>query len=1418
MSIADKNGTDSPVKQALVELRRLKARLEKAESANRMPIAIIGMGLRLPGGIHTPEAFWEKLDQGFDGVGTIPASRWSMEEFYDPDPDAPGKTYSRHGAFLDDVDGFDADFFGISPREANTMDPQQRLLLEVAWEALEHAGIAPKSLWGSSTGVYLGISTDDYSKKLFAAREMIDPYFATGSAHSVAAGRLSYFLSLKGPSRAVDTACSASLVAVHLACQSLRNGESTLALTGGVNLILSPDLHINFSKSRMLSTSGRCRTFDRDADGYVRGEGCGVLVLKPLDRAMADRDTVLAVIRGSAVNQDGRSGGLTAPNGPSQEAVINAALQNSGIAPLSVNYVEAHGTGTSLGDPIEIGALGRVYCQGRSPGAPLWVGSVKTNFGHLEAAAGITGLIKTTIMLQKGMIPPSLHFENPSPHIPWSDYSLKVPTQSTPLPTQGERIAGVSSFGFSGTNAHLILAAPPQLPIRTDAAMDTPGLLCLSARSETALSAMAQQWRRRLADASPTEWEGICTIAAMGRSHFDYRLAVLSDTPESAVEALDTYIRGGDSPDLLNGTGPAGDTAPKIAFLYPGQVNGYPGMGRDLYESQPVFRKAVDHCDQILAPMLKQSLVEHIYGPGSPFSPDDRPEIARAAVFMIEYAVTMMLRAWGVEPDIVMGSGLGKYTAAWAAGIMDLESALRLLLATPRDPGTSDPSPPTDINRQHFELVWNTVRLRAPEIDMISPLTGAIATSEQLNLAAYWLRHADVPERFAEGVHTLINGHQVRVLMEVGPDAVLTHPDGTGHSGENVCWLRVMRRSDAVRARLLRCLGTLYTRGVDIRWQEVFDTARGAAPSAMPTYPFQRKRYWFESEPLMPAVSIDPSWEKSVEAARHQSTFIPMDLAPSRYPEKWRALDTLTDAYIENCFRDLGLFSRAGETHTTETLLKTARINPHYTHMIQRWLMHLTDNGTLQRSPQGDSYTAEKPLSGNPIDRMIAQTELLFSDIPFLLNYVKLCGEKLPHVITGRESALETLFPGGSYAIAENLYRDWAVARYFNAVIGAVLSAAVSNGPVRILEIGAGTGGTTDALLKLVPRHSQYLFTDLSDFFLEKARNRFQAYPNLRTAILNIEKSPAEQNIPENAFNIVVAANVLHATKNLDRTMTHVRRLMTPGGILLLYETTRHPKWFDITTGLIEGWQLFNDGYRTSVPLIDAGRWRQVLNKNGFEDVQVFPENSAYDEIFFQHAIIARSSSDGVRLPTGVMSMLEIDEVSTDDEKDTTGHDAFLEQDGLVQRLKSMTVDEQVEQCRDYVSRHLASVFHKKTDTVFNIRHNLIDLGVDSLMALELRNRLARGLSLNSGHITATLIFDYPNIAAIVDYLLEIMDLSEDLIAPDVVGPDVTAEAETSLAGGIPFFDEDADVGDIKRLLAEKLDLLGETDQLKSTE
>ncbi|HEY1807680.1 MAG TPA: polyketide synthase, partial [Acidobacteriaceae bacterium] len=452
----------SPVKQALVEIRRLRAELDQVRRGQREPIAVIGMALRLPGGVRSPERLWEALASGEDLIGTIPEERWHAEAWRGAGPDEPGTMYDIHGGFLEDIESFDAEFFGIRPREAASMDPQHRILLELSWEALERAAIDPRSLADSSTGVWLGLSNSDYGRRLTNDVLRIDGYTGIGAAASMAAGHIAYCLGLHGPAEVIDTACSSSLVAVHRAVQSLRRGETDLAMVGGANLMLSPEIHVSFSRTGMLSRSGRCRTFDANADGYVRSEGCGVVVLRRLADARRLGDRVLGVIRGSAVNQDGRSAGITAPNGPAQEAVMRAALRDGDLSAGEIDYVEAHGTGTPLGDPMEWGALGAVYGESRGAGKPLYVGSAKTNFGHTEAVAGLVGLMKAVLMMEpERSIPPHLHFQDPTPKIDWDRWPMRVPVGLTAWPGDtGARRIAVSSFGFSGTNAHLILESP----------------------------------------------------------------------------------------------------------------------------------------------------------------------------------------------------------------------------------------------------------------------------------------------------------------------------------------------------------------------------------------------------------------------------------------------------------------------------------------------------------------------------------------------------------------------------------------------------------------------------------------------------------------------------------------------------------------------------------------------------------------------------------------------------------------------------------------------------------------------------------------------------------------------------------------------------------------------------------------------
>ncbi len=930
----------SPKRLALLALE-LQTKLEASESERREPIAIVGMGCRFPAGADGPEAYWRLLDEGRDAIREVPSDRWDVDAYYDPNPEQPGKMSTRWGGFLDRVDQFEPQFFGIAPREAASMDPQQRLLLEVTWEALEHAGYAPDGLAKTPTGVFIGICGSDYYHMLMgSAAGASNTYLATGTTHSVASGRLSYVLGLQGPCVSVDTACSSSLVAVHLACQSLNNRECRMALAGGVNTILSPEATIALSTARMMAPDGRCKAFDASANGFVRAEGCGLVVLKRLSDAVADGDRVLAVIRGSAVNQDGRSSGLTAPNGPSQEAVVREALARAEVAPADVGYVEAHGTGTSLGDPIEARALAAVMANARPPERPLLVGSVKTNIGHLEAAAGIAGLIKVVLALEHQRIPAHLHLQKLNPHIPWAELPLEVTSEARSWPADGKRVAGVSSFGFSGTNAHIVLGDAPASVAPADALADRPlHLCCLSARSASALTRQAARLANHV-EANANEALGdVCFTANEGRAHFAHRAALTAATRDELGAKLSALAAGEPAAEGKGATVAPSD-APEIAFLFTGQGSQYAGMGRALYETQPVFRSALDRCAELLGEIEPgRKLLSVLYGENAALL--DETRFTQPALFAIEYALAEMWMSWGVKPSFALGHSIGEYVAACVAGVMSLEAALtlvaargRLMQALPAGGGMAavladreavEPvvkqfagtlavaavngpentvisgrmealdaavaelerqglrtrrltvshafhSPLLDPMLDEFERVAGAVSYAPPRIGLVSNLSGVLLGGNEAPDADYWRRHARGAVEFAAGMRTLYD-EGCRVFLEIGPAPVLTGMGKSCIPEAGTVWLPSLRRGAEDWGQLLGSLAELYRRGARIDWAGV-DRGHRRRRLALPTYPFERERYWIED----------------AERVRQAATRVPA--AGEGHPLLGRALET----------------------------------------------------------------------------------------------------------------------------------------------------------------------------------------------------------------------------------------------------------------------------------------------------------------------------------------------------------------------------------------------------------------------------------------------------------------------------------------------------------------------------------------------
>ncbi|HEY9088383.1 MAG TPA: beta-ketoacyl synthase N-terminal-like domain-containing protein [Anaerolineaceae bacterium] len=1431
----------SPIKRALLEIRDLRAQLAALEDARSEPVAIIGVGLRIPGGANDTESFWQLLRNGVDGITEIPPERWSLDAYYDPDVSKPGKMITRHGAFLKDVDRFDAAFFGISPREAASMDPQQRIVLETTWEAIEDAGQSPEKLLGSQTGVFLGITNSDYFRIVVRDVDKIDTYTSTGGTLSVASGRIAYLLGLRGPAISIDTACSASLVSVHLAVQSLRQKECNLALAGGVNLILTPEANINFSKNGMMALDGRCKTFDARADGYVRGEGCAMILLKRLSDAVADGDRIIAVVRGSAINQDGRSGGLTAPSGPAQEAVIRAALRDAQVEPHQVSYVEAHGTGTSLGDPIEVHALGAVYSQGRDAAQPLRIGSVKTNVGHLEGAAGIAGLIKTALALQHREIPPHLHFETPSPHISWADFPIQVNTRLTAWePVDGRRIAGVSSFGFSGTNAHVILeeAPAPAEPAPVEARLR---LVTLSARSENSLRDLAARFEAFLAGRalSASEFAALSRITGAGRSHYAHRLALSAADGDQLRQRIGAFLAGKDVNGWWKGR-QQGSDQPPVAFLFTGHGSHYVNMGRALYESEPVFRETMERCDALLRGRLPRPLLSVLYPDAQPGSAEFLSAVdclndmtyGQPAMFALEYALAQLWRSWGVQPAAVAGHSLGEYAAATVAGVLSLEDGLgliaergRLMQLLPEDglmvtvfaaearvleliqpyaekvaiAAINSPEAMVisgqreavlaaveDISAQgirskvlnisraaHSPMVEPMVpemaraiagvQFAMPEVEFFSSVTGEVIDTN-LTRPEYWQRHLRQTVRFADAVQSMHRaGYQV--FLEIGPHPTLINlAQRSLPENEPLLFLPSLRENLADREQMLESAARLYVNGASLDWE----TFHGAPPQVkipLPTYPWERKSYWWKSETAaeLPAA---PTWDSAVTAARRQSQQAPLDLDVTRFGEKWDALNRLAAAYMTNTLHSLGAFQTPGERHTPQSLLEQFHIQPTYHALMARWMQHLAGFGWLQAT-DGGAYTSVKPLSAQPLSELRAAVDEALADTPYVSEYINECGERLASVITGKESPLELMFPGGSMQRAENLYQNWAHARYFNQIVGAVAEAGAHAAPgktLRVLELGAGTGSTAASVLpRLSAGRASYHFTDVSEMFLDRAREKFSAYPFVHYGLLDVEKSGLEQGYGRGQFDVVIAANVIHATRSLHDTLQNVRELLAPGGVLVLFEATTHQPWYDITTGLIEGWQSFEDTLRADSPLLSAAQWLPVLAEAGFEDTAVFPAPGSPAEILGESVILAR--------PEHAVEPLEAAVLDGEDEHARAHTQEAAPADDLLQRLAEALPDERKEMLLDLVRAHVMGVLRLDADEAPDRKARLMDLGVDSLMAVELRGRLSLGLKLER-KLPATLIFDYPTIEAITDFLLRDVLIFDQLTA-------ATAESTT---------------------------------------
>lgn len=900
--------------------------------SKREPLAVIGLSCRFPQAAN-PEAFWNLLSGAVDAITEVPAERWKAPDYFDEESGKSGFINNRHGGFIDQVDRFDAAFFGISPAEAAMMDPQQRLLLELAWESFESAGMDPLQAGGINCGVYIGISTNDYAEWQFADRYGINPYTGPGKSYSIAANRISYLFDLNGPSMAIDTACSSSLVALHQASNALHAGECSTALVGGVNLLLSPKMSIALSQARMLSPDGHCKPFDASADGYVRSEGGGMVLLKRLSDARRDGDQILALVRGSAVNQDGRSNGLTAPNGLAQQAVIRRALADSSIKPDQIRYVEAHGTGTPLGDPIEIRSIQQVLSEGRTDTQTCTIGSVKSNIGHLEAAAGIAGLIKVIVSLYKRHIPPNANFKTLNELIKIEGTPFAIADKLQHWPDE-ERIAGISSFGFGGANAHAILsAAPDETPEESDisgkprsstttkavaysetkqpdSAMNgrqhnqpSFGLLPVSARTRTALMELASRYLKQLEKEPETAIGDFCYSAAVTRPAFEHRLMANG----ASRNELMTALKG-----LISGNGQYDGERSKVAWLFTGQGAQYTGMAKELYASEPIFKQELDACNKVLKPLLEIDLKELLWNEAHA-DKLDHTRYTQPAMFALQVSLARLLMQWGIYPNAVIGYSVGEYAAACIAGIMSVEDGLRLIAERGRivheyaSEGAmaaifSDEelvreiiapiegvelatlngaagqvvsgefqaiekvlkrceaakietrklkvshafhSALMDAALKPFEKAAGSVTWRTPQIPVLSNLTGAFSENE-MSQAGYWVDHLRKPVLFGASMSRLFE-EEYNTFVEIGPKPTMMGMASRFAEAEKCVWLPALRQGEPDRDQLLKTVGMIWQRGGNVDWK-AFYQASSFQRIPLPGYPFERKRYWLDTE------------------------------------------------------------------------------------------------------------------------------------------------------------------------------------------------------------------------------------------------------------------------------------------------------------------------------------------------------------------------------------------------------------------------------------------------------------------------------------------------------------------------------------------------------------------------------------------
>lgn len=1308
-------------------------------------IAIIGMAGRFPGAKSVTQ-FWQNLCAGVESI-----SYFSDEELLASGVDPAylrDRNYVKAGFVLEDIEMFDAAFFGFSPREAELLDPQQRVFLECAWEALENAGYNPKAD-KNLTGLYAGGNLSTYLFNNLASHpdllKSLSLQITLGNDKDFIPTRVSYKLNLKGPSVNVGTACSTSLVAVHLACRGLLSYQCDMALAGGIAIQVPQVAGYFYEAGGMASADAHTRAFDAKATGGPFGRGVGLVVLKRLEDAVADGDYIYGVIKGSAINNDGAMKvSYTAPSVTGQAEVIAEAQAIASFEPDTITYIETHGTGTALGDPIEIRALEKVFGTDTSQKGYCAIGSVKTNISHLNTAAGVTSLIKTALALKHQQIPPSLYFEEANPEIDFTNSPFYVNTKLSAWPTNGTpRRAGVSSFGLGGTNAHVVLEEAPDIDTPTASGHSRPWqLLMLSAKTDSALETTTANLVNHLQQHPELDLVDVAYTLQVGRYPFTYRRTVVCQDIQDAIIALQNPKR------VLTSTEETNERP--VAFMFTGLGTHYINMAEELYQVEPTFREHIDLCCSLFQPLLNVDLKEVIYPANSktekpeaktgvdlrqmlgrsPESPDPATQklnqtyLTQPALFAIEYALAQLWISWGIRPVAMIGYSIGEYVAATLAGVLSLEDAILLvakraqmiqelpggaMLAVPMTEAEVQPflsenlslsaingssqcvlaGTTTAIAELEQQLITKglacrrlqtshafhsfmmeaiadsltalvqTINLKPPQIPYLSNVTGTWITPEQATNPSYWTQHLCQPVRFADGINQLWTQHHP-ILLEIGTGQALSSlaMQCLDHvSGDQLVVLSSLRyayerQSDT--AFILNTLGQLWLAGVKINWPG-FHAHERRNRLPLPTYPFERQRYWIEPQKLSPAprnfqpkLTASELWQSLVEAGQLQASAGALEFDKQVYQEQRQWLDRLCTAYINLALTNLGAFSNSHQKYSLPELFEQCQIIPRYQELLGRWLEILVEQGQLHQ--KDGMFTNLIPLSTDSVNELLAEVRAKWTDTLQQIDLLQLYGENMVAILTGEKEPLEfhvsTLVKEGEF-----LVQNTSSHNYYNSIMRVCIKKIVQSlSPevkLRVLEIGAGTGTATAELLPILPSgQTNYTFTDVGGFFLNAAKKKFSDYPFIDYQLLDIERSPQEQGYENHNFDVIVAFKVLHVAKNIGKTLEYVRSLLAPNGLLLIWETTQATLETEVIDALImnpiedpesDGLRPTGGHRNMGNPFISEERWQKELNSHGFVEVTALSEFAPFRE----HVIVAQASASATQeVPAAFTALL----------------------------------------------------------------------------------------------------------------------------------------------------------------------------------